>query len=48
MNDHDMVVSIGRAMNAYRNIFRGSNRDLIKEVQVMSYVMFQLPEQVKY
>ena len=47
MNDHDMLVSIGRVRNANRNVFRGSNRDLIKEVQVMSYVMFQLPEQVK-
>ena len=47
MNDHDMLVSIGRVMMQNRNVFRGSNRNLIKGVQVMSYVMFQLPEQIK-
>ena len=46
-NDHDMLVSIGRVMSANRGVCRGSNRDLIKGVQEMSYVMFQLPEQVK-
>ena len=40
MNDHDMLVSIGRVRNANRNVCRGSNRDLIEGVQVMSYVMF--------
>ena len=47
VNDHDMLVSIRRVMSANRGVCQGSNRDLIKGVQVMSYVMFQLPEQVK-
>ena len=47
VNDHDMLVSIGHVMSANQGVCRGSNRELIKGVQVMSYVMFQLPEQVK-
>ena len=31
VNDHDMLVSIGRVMSANRGVCRGSNRDLIKE-----------------
>ena len=47
VNDRNMLVSIGRVITVNRGVCRGSNRDLIKGVQVMSYVMFQLPEQVK-